>query len=85
MSDNVENLVLEQLRAIRNDIQASRDENRAEFSEIKHRLSRVESSLAHMRGEHVGTQEDVYRQQSVIDTIKERLQRIEKRLDLNAA
>lgn len=80
--ENVENLVLEQLRALRNEILAFRSENQGEFSEIKHRLTRVESSIAHMRGESVGTQEDVYRQQGVIDSIKERLQRIEKRLEL---
>ena len=80
--ENVENIVLEQLRALRNEILAFRAENQNEFSEIKHRLTRVESSIAAMRGENVGTQEDVYRQQGVIDQIKERLQRIEKRLEI---
>lgn len=84
MSENVDNLVLEQLRALRNEILAFRSENQSEFSEIKHRLTRVESSIASMRGENVGTQEDVYRQQGVIDSIKERLQRIEKRLEIAA-
>lgn len=84
MSDNVDNLVLEQLRALRNEILAFRSENQSEFSELKHRLTRVESSIASMRGENVGTQEDVYRQQGVIDSIKERLQRIEKRLEIAA-
>ena len=82
MNDNVENLVLEQLRAIRSEILSFRSENQSEFSEIKHRLTRVESSMAGMRGESVGTQEDVYRQQGVIDQIKERLQRIERRLEI---
>lgn len=82
MVDNVENLVLEQLRALRSEILTFRAENQSEFSEIKHRLSRVESGIAGIRGENVGTQEDVYRQQNVIDTIKERLQRIEKRLEI---
>ncbi|TAJ77050.1 MAG: hypothetical protein EPO42_11050 [Gallionellaceae bacterium] len=82
MSDNVENLVLEQLKALRSEILTFRSENQSEFSEIKHRLSRVESGIAGMRGENAGTQEDVYRQQAVIDTIKERLQRIERRLEL---
>lgn len=85
MSDNIDNLVLEQLRILRNEILAFRSENQSEFSEIKHRLTRVESSIASMRGENVGTQEDVYRQQSVIDQIKERLQRIEKRLEIASA
>lgn len=83
MSENIENLVLEQLSALRSEIIAFRAENQSEFSEIKHRLSRVESGIANMRGENAGTQEDVYRQQSVIDSIKERLQRIEKRLELS--
>lgn len=82
MSDNVENLVLEQLRAIRADILTMRNESQNEFSEIKHRLSRVESGIAGIRGDNAGTQEDVYRQQGVIDSIKERLQRIEKRLEI---
>jgi tetrahydromethanopterin S-methyltransferase subunit G len=81
-SDKVENLVLEQLRALRNEILAFRSENQSEFSELKHRLNRVESNLASMRGDNVGTQEDVYRQQNVIDAIKERLQRIERRLEI---
>ena len=81
-SEKVDNLVLEQLRALRNEIHAFRTENQSEFSEIKHRLNRVESNLAGMRGENAGTQEDVYRQQGVIDSIKERLQRIERRLEL---
>ena len=59
MGENIDNLVLEQLRALRNEIMAFRSENQGEFGEIKHRLTRVGSSLANMRGESVGTQEDV--------------------------
>ncbi|CAH1207972.1 hypothetical protein NTGBS_720021 [Candidatus Nitrotoga sp. BS] len=55
MSENIENLVLEQLRALRSEIIAFRAENQSEFSEIKHRLSRVESGIANMRGENTGT------------------------------
>lgn len=49
--ENVESLVLEQLRVLRNEILAFRSENQSEFSEIKHRLIRVKSSIAGMRGE----------------------------------
>ena len=52
-----DSLVLEQLGALRNEILAFRSENQSEFSEIKHRLTRVESSIASMRGEKVGTRE----------------------------
>lgn len=50
MNDNVENLVLEQLKALRNEILAFRIENQSEFGEIKHQLTRVESNIAVMRG-----------------------------------
>ena len=50
MSESVENLVLEQLRALRSEIIAFRAENQSEFSELKHRLNRVESGIANMRG-----------------------------------
>ncbi len=80
--ENVESLVLERLRVLRNEILAFRSENQSEFSKIKHRLTHVKSSIAGMRGENVGTQEDVYRQQGVIDSIKARLQRIERRLEI---
>lgn len=53
--EDVENLVLEQLRLLRNEILAFRSENQSEFGEVKHRLTRVESSIASMRGENVGT------------------------------
>lgn len=82
MSENIDNLVLEQLRALRSEIITFRSENQSEFSEIKHRLTRIESNITSMRGENIGTQEDIYRQQGVIDSIKERLQKIEKRLEL---
>lgn len=82
MTENTENLVLEHLRGLRNDIVTFRSDMQSEFGEVKHRLTRLGSSVASLRGESVGVQEDVYRQQSVIDSIKERLLRIEKRLEL---
>jgi hypothetical protein len=46
-------------------------------------LTGVESGIAGLRRDKLGTQEDVYRQQTVIGAIQERLQRIEKRLELS--
>ena len=82
MSDNIENLVLEHLRGLRNQIEALQVETRADFQEVKHRLTGVESGIAGLRRDSLSTQEDVYRQQAAIDRINERIQRIEKRLDL---
>lgn len=53
MGDDADNLVLEQLRALGNEILAFRTESQGEFGEIKHRLTRLESGMAGMRGESV--------------------------------
>lgn len=78
MPDNVENLILEHLRALR----AGQGRIEDEVKEVKHRLTSVEAGIAGLRRDGAGTQEDVYHQQSAIDKIKERLERIEKRLEL---
>ncbi|WP_215844206.1 hypothetical protein HHS34_010520 [Acidithiobacillus montserratensis] len=49
MTETVENLVLEHLRAIRNDLTAFRSETRSELSDIKHRLGRVEEQIVGLR------------------------------------
>ena len=79
MADNLENSVLEYLRALR----AGQDRIEAGLKEVKQRLTGVESGIAGLRRDNLDTQEDVYRQQTVIDAIQERLQRIEKRLELS--
>ncbi len=45
MANNTENLVLEHMRAIRNDITAFRGETRADLNDVKHRLGRVEEQI----------------------------------------
>jgi len=79
MTDNIENIVLDHLRALR----AGQDRIETGLKEVKQRLTGVESGIAGLRRDNVGTQEDVYRQQAVIDAIQDRLQRIEKRLELS--
>ncbi|MEW5891433.1 MAG: hypothetical protein AB1768_20925 [Pseudomonadota bacterium] len=79
MTENVENLILEHLRALR----AGQERIEGELKEIKARLTHLESAVIGSRRDAVMTQEDVYRQQTVIDQIKERLDRIERRLELS--
>ena len=79
MADNLENSVLEHLRTLR----AGQDLIESGLKEVKQRLTGVESGIAGLRRDNLGIQEDVYRQQTVIDAIQERLQRIEKRLELS--
>jgi uncharacterized protein involved in exopolysaccharide biosynthesis len=51
MTGSVENLILEQLRALRNQIDNLRTEMRTEFAEVKHRLTSLEASTARSRGD----------------------------------
>ena len=59
MTDSVENLILEQLRALRNQIDNLRTEMRTEFAEVKHRLTSLEASTARSRGDSAQAQEDI--------------------------
>lgn len=80
--DNVENLVIEHLKSLRSEVLGLRAAMQDEFKEVKHRLGQIEAKTLGARRDAVGTQEDVYRQQSAIDAIKERIERIERRLEL---
>lgn len=69
MADNVENIVFEHLRALH----AGQDRIETGLKEVKQRLTGVESGIAGLRRDNVGIQEDVYRQQTVIDAIQDSL------------
>jgi hypothetical protein len=61
MTENVDNLILEPLRAIRNQVGSLQGEIRSEFSDVKHRIGRLESAMAGVRRDEAGTAEDVAR------------------------
>jgi ribosomal protein L29 len=82
MTDNIEHLVLEQFRALRNQIAAMQTAMHSEFSDVKHRISRVETAIAGVRRDEAGAAEDIARQQVSIDQLNERIVRIERRLEL---
>ncbi|MCX7109622.1 MAG: hypothetical protein NTX45_05735 [Proteobacteria bacterium] len=46
MAENIEYLILEQFRAMRNQIEGMQTEMRNEFSDVKHRINRLESAVA---------------------------------------
>lgn len=71
MSDNVENLVLELLKAIRQDVQTLKADNR----DIKMRLASIEG---HMATFHM----EVARHSTKFDEIDERIERLERRMEL---
>jgi len=82
MTDNVENLIIVHLTALRSEVKEMRNEMHAEFKDVKHRLTQLEGHTLGSRRDAVAVQEDVYRQQATIDSITERLTRIERRLEL---
>jgi phage shock protein A len=76
--ENVENIILEHLRAIRTDIGTVKDDVR----ELKNRVGNLEAGQATIL-QHLGHQASVTAQQHAsFDRIVERVERIEKRLEL---
>ena len=78
MADNVENLILEHLRAIRADISGIKEDVR----EIKQRLTSLETAVAGLRRDNANLYSNVIDQQARYDRLAERVERIERRLDL---
>ena len=78
MSDNVDNLVLEHLRALR----GGQDRIESELLAVAAQLTGLEASTAAGRRDSAHNYEEIIRQQSSIDQIKARIDRIERRLDI---
>jgi uncharacterized protein involved in exopolysaccharide biosynthesis len=85
MTETIEHLILEQLRALRNQVAAMQSEMRVEFGDVKHRINRLESAVAGIRRDEAGTAEDIARQQGTLDRLAQRVDRIERRLELSEA
>lgn len=83
MNDNVENLLLEHLKALRNEVRDFRTKTEDEFTEVKLRLSSLERGQAKGHAEYADLYGDHARQQAAIDRINDRLSRIERRLEIN--
>jgi predicted nuclease with TOPRIM domain len=78
MTENVENLVLEHLRAIR----AGQDRIENELRDLKGRVSAVETGLNGVRRDLVALAEASARLQVAMDRLGDRVDRIERRLEL---
>lgn len=78
MAEPVDNLVLEQLRAIRAEIASVKDDTR----EIRARLTVPESGVASLRRDGGDFATSIVAQHLSYDRLAERVERIERRLDL---
>lgn len=82
MTDNIENLVLEHLCSLRNDVASLRTEVHDSFRDVKMRLSTIENGLVSLKRDSTDQYSEAIRQQTSIDQILDRLERVEKRLEL---
>ena len=77
MEDSI-NLVLEHLKRF----QAGQDRIERELKEIKGRMSQLEIGVASIRGDLAHMSGDQARQTLTVDALAERIDRIERRLEL---
>lgn len=78
MTDNVENILLELLKRIQAEQTASRDRDK----EILSRLSHIETGLSRISRDQSLNYGEIVEDRHVVDGLKDRLDRIERRLDL---
>ena len=74
MTENIENLILEHLRAIRADVLALRED----VADLKRRMTSLEIAVSQIHGDFAG-------QSLRIDRLEGRLDRIDQRLGLSDA
>lgn len=72
MTADIENLVLEHLRAIR-----------ADMADVKLRVTQIDVQLSAMGQQMAGLTGAVYSGKTDIDELRRRIERIEKRMELN--
>lgn len=83
MTDEKNNLVLEHLKAIRNELRDFRGRFDDEMDDLKTRISSLEAAMVTVKREvNFGDEVDA-RQQVSLDKIIRRLDRIERRLELS--
>ena len=78
MTDDVENSIVEHLKHIRGRV----DRIAEDMTDVKLRLSSLESAMVHVKREVSSGDETDARQQVSLDRLADRIERIERRLDL---
>ncbi len=78
MSDKVENLMLEHLKKIQGEQAASRERDR----ELMTRLGQIETMIARIGRDNAHAFEEQIEDRHALDAIKDRVERIERRLEL---
>ena len=76
---STENLIIEHLRAMRNEVAGVK----ADTTDIRQQLRSLDTSVIDLRRSVVHLYEDTAHQQLTMDKMLDRIQRIERRLDLS--
>lgn len=79
MSENIDNLMLEHLEKIQVEQAAARERD----IEILGRLSMIESGIARVARDESANYAEIVQDRHSVDKLKERIERIERRLELN--
>lgn len=79
MAENIDNIIIEHLKAIRAEIADVKNDT----ADIKQRLHSIDTSVLDLRRNDIHLYEDSARQQVNLDTLLERIKRIERRLELS--
>lgn len=79
MTDNVDNLIVEHLSHIRGRV----DQIAEDMTDIKHRMTSLEAGMALVKREVAAGDDTDARQQVSLDRLVQRIERIEKRLELS--
>lgn len=79
MTENIENLILEHLKKIQAEQTAARERD----AEILTRLASIENGLARISRDEALTYTELVQDRHVVDKLKERIERIERRLELS--
>ncbi len=79
MSDNTDNLILEHLKRLQGELAEARERDR----EILARLSHIEMGIARIARDEASNYAEIVEDRRAIDRLRERLERIERRLELS--
>ncbi len=79
MTENVENLILEHLKRIQAELAASKERD----AEILMRLANIESGLARVTRDEAMNYAEIVQDRHSVNKLKERVERIERRLELS--
>lgn len=82
MTANIENIIIEHLKALRNDVREFRSETTQQFDDVKLRMQQVEAHVAGLRRDVSLVHDDIAVIHVRLDHIEKRVERVERRLDL---